>query len=170
MHIVQSGIGTISEGDVKSAIAGSVPGVVIGFNVKVDTMAETLARQNGINIETFDIIYKLTEKLEELLQSARPTRHVEEVVGTAKVLKQFSARKGECVVGGKVLSGYLAVKGLVHVTRRGEKLGNGKVMNIQTNKQNADRVSEGSEFGAQIEAPFEIAQGDTIECYIKKTE
>ncbi|MCE9541383.1 GTP-binding protein, partial [Candidatus Kaiserbacteria bacterium] len=168
--IVQSGIGAVSESDVKSALAGSVPGVVIGFNVKTDTMAETLARQNGIRIETFDIIYKLTEKLEELLQTARPKRHIEETVGSAKVLKQFSSRKDEYVVGGKVTSGYLAVKGLVRVIRRGTLVTTGKIRNIQTNKQNADRVSEGSEFGAQIEASAEIAQGDTIECYIAKTE
>ena len=170
VNVVQSGIGAVSEGDVKTAIAGSVPGVVIAFNVGTDTMAETLARQNGIRIETFDIIYKLTETLEELLQSARPKRQVEETLGSAKVLKQFSSRKTEHVVGGKVQSGYLAVKGRVRVVRRGTLVGTGKITNIQTNKQNADRVSEGAEFGAQVEAPFEIAQGDTLECYLTKTE
>jgi translation initiation factor IF-2 len=168
--IVQSGIGTISEGDVKTALAGSTQGIVIGFNVGIDSMAESLARQNGVKIVTFNIIYKLTEELEEILQTARPKRKVEDVVGRAKVLKQFSSRKTEHVVGGKVTEGYLEKKYDVRIMRRGTLIGEGVFHNIQTNKQNVDRVDEGTEFGAQIEASYEIAQGDTLECFVSRTE
>lgn len=170
VSVVQSGIGTISEGDVKSALAGTIPGIVIGFNVKTDAMADNLARQNAIKIESFNIIYKLTESLEETLQSARPRRTTEEVVGRAKVLKQFSTRKLEHVIGGKVIEGYMAKDAEVRVMRRGELIAKGAFINIQTNKQNVDRVSEGSEFGAQIEASHEIMQGDTLECFTSKVE
>ncbi len=170
VSVVQSGIGTISEGDVKSALAGTIPGMVIGFNVKTDAMADNLARQNAIKIESFNIIYKLTESLEETLQSARPRRTTEEVVGRAKVLKQFSTRKLEHVIGGKVIEGYMAKDAEVRVMRRGELIAKGAFINIQTNKMNVDRVSEGSEFGAQIEAAHEIMQGDTLECFTTKVE
>jgi translation initiation factor IF-2 len=169
VHIVQSGIGNISENDVKAAIAGKIPAVVIGFNVVIDGIAEAIALQHSVRLETFDIIYKLTERLEELLGTARPKRTVEEVVGRAKVLKQFSSRKEEHVVGGKVAEGYLARGGSVRVTRRGTTIGTGKIKNIQTNKQNVDRAETGTEFGAQISATFEIAQGDTLECFITTT-
>ncbi len=166
IDIVQTGIGTISENDVKTALAGTTPGVVLGFNVTVDPIAEALARERGIRVETFDIIYKLTERLQELLETTAPKRLVEEVVGRAKVLKHFSSRKDEQVIGARVLEGYLARKGRVRVMRREVRLGDGKIKNIQSNKQDVDRIEMDREFGAQIEAPFEIAAGDTLECFI----
>lgn len=167
IELVQSGIGTISENDIKVALSGSSQGVVVGFNVAVDPIAEALARERGVRVETFDIIYKMTERLQELLDTAAPKREVQEILGRAKVLKQFSSRKVEHVIGGKVLEGYLARKGRVRIMRRDIKVGEGVVRNIQTNKQDVDRIEEGREFGAQIEAPFEIAQGDVLECFVQ---
>jgi len=165
VRIVQSGIGTISEGDVKTALAGSVPAAVIGFNVAVDPIAQEYARQHNIRIELFNIIYKLTERLEEILKEARPRRAVETIVGRAKILKQFSSRKDEHVVGGSVAEGYIAKGGAVRVVRRNTVIGVGKVRNIQSHKQDVSRVEEGSEFGAQIESDFQIMQGDVLECF-----
>lgn len=168
VRIVLSGIGNVSENDIKSSLAGDVPAAIIGFNVKVDAIAEAMARKNNIPIETFEIIYKLTERLEELLRASRPKRTVEEVTGRAKILKQFSSRKDAHVVGGSVAEGYLARGASVHVLRRNTLIGVGKVKNLQAHKQNVDRVEAKSEFGAQIEAPFEITSGDVIEPFIKK--
>ncbi len=168
VRIVLSGIGNISENDIKSAIAGDVHAAIIGFNVKVDVIAETMARQNSIPVETFQIIYKLTERLEELLQESRPKRVVEEVTGRVKILKQFSSRKDSHVVGGSVIEGYLARGAAVRVLRRTALLGVGKVKNLQAHKKDTDRVETKSEFGAQIEAPFEIAAGDVLEAFVKK--
>lgn len=170
VRIVQSGIGNITEGDVKAAIAGSVQGIVIGFNVKPDAIAEDHARQHAVRIETFDIIYKLTERLEELLREIRPKRTVEETVGRAKVLKQFSSRKDQNVVGGSVSEGYLAKGGSVRVLRRSALIGTGKIKNIQAHKADVARVDTGSEFGALIVSTFEITQGDTLECFITTTK
>jgi translation initiation factor IF-2 len=74
------------------------------------------------------------------------------------------------VIGGSVQSGYLAKNGTIRVVRRTIALGIGTVINIQTNKQNVDRAQEGSEFGAQIEAHFEIAPGDILECIVTHIE
>ena len=166
--VVQSGIGTISEGDVKTALAGDIHAVIIGFNVRIDPVAEALARERGVRIELFNIIYKLTEKLDELLKESAPKRNVEETVGTAKIVKVFSSRKDEHVIGGAVSDGYLAKNATLRIIRRKVLIGFARIKNIQTNKQNADRAEAPSEFGAQIETEtaFEPAQGDTIECYV----
>ncbi|KKW24440.1 MAG: Translation initiation factor IF-2 protein [Candidatus Kaiserbacteria bacterium GW2011_GWB1_52_6] len=168
--IVQSGIGNISENDVKAAISSVIPTTIVGFNVGTDSIAYDHARQSAVRIETFNIIYKLTEHLEELLKASAPKRVVEEVVGRAKILKQFSSRKDEHVIGGKVLEGYLARGYQVHVTRRNTLLGVGKIRNLQANKQNVDRVEEGREFGAQIISDFEIVHGDVVECFVATTK
>jgi len=165
VRIVQSGIGAVSEGDVKTALAGELPATVIGFNVGIDKIAEDYSRQQSVRVEMFDIIYKLTERIEELLVEARPKRSVEEIVGRAKVLKQFSTRKDMHVVGGKVSEGYLSKGASVRVSRRNTVIGVGKIKNMQANKTDVSRVEAGSEFGTQIESPFEIAQGDVLECF-----
>jgi translation initiation factor IF-2 len=166
LDVVQTGIGSISETDVKTALSGARPAVILGFNVGIDPIAETLARERGVRIELFNIIYKLTEKAQEVLDAAAPKRLVEEVVGRAKVLKQFSARKGLTTLGGKVLEGYLARKGAVRIMRREVRVGDGVLSNIQSNKQDVDRVEIDREFGAQVESESEVMQGDVLECFV----
>lgn len=167
--IVQSGLGNVSEGDIKTALAGSNRAVVIAFDVGTDAIADALARERGVKIETFNIIYKLTEQLTEILDAARPKRSVEDVVGKAKLLKVFSSRKEDHTVGGSVTEGYIAKKGTVHIVRRKEVVGVGKIINIQTNRQNVDRVEMGSEFGAQIESAVAVQEGDVLECFVTNT-
>ena len=166
VRIVQSGIGNISENDVKAALAGTIPAAVVGFNVQVDGIAQTLARQAKVPIETFDIIYKLTERLEEMLTTLRPKRVIEEVVGKAKILKQFSSRKDSHVIGGAVTEGYIARNASIRVLRRNTVVGMGKIQNLQAHKQNVDRVEQKGEFGAQVASTFEIAPGDVLECIV----
>ena len=166
IRLVQTGIGNVSEADIKAAIASQgVPAAVIAFNVGTDSLARESARQHGIEIETFNIIYKLAERLEELMKTSAPRREVEESVGKAKVIKQFSSRKATHVVGGSVLEGRIDKSLHLRVIRRTVDLGRGKILNIQTNKQNVDRVESGTEFGMEIHAPFEIAAGDILECF-----
>ncbi len=168
--IVQSGIGNISESDMKTALAGSQKAIVIGFNVGIDGIAETIGNQQSVRVEKFNIIYKLTEFLEELLQNSRPKRTVEEIIGKARVLRVFSTRKAEHVVGGTVFEGFLEKKGDIRVIRRNVTvIGEGKLINMQASKINVDRVEKGTEFGTQIEAPFEIAEGDILMCFRRTT-
>jgi translation initiation factor IF-2 len=167
VHIVQTGIGNVSENDVKTALAGKTQAVILAFNVGVDPIAETLARERGVQVEYFNIIYKLTEKLEEILRSAAPKRLVEEVVGRAKVLRQFSARKGSTTIGGSVLEGVISKKARVRITRRDARVGEGKVATLQSNKQDVERVEIEREFGAQIESDFEVVQGDVLEAIVE---
>ncbi len=165
--IALSGIGNISENDIKAAASSSPnPAFVVGFNVEADALALERARQHGIQIEKFNIIYKLAERIEEILRASAPKRIEEQIIGNAKVAKQFSSRKGLHVVGGAVAEGYLARGASVRVTRRGAVIGLGKIKSLQSHKQNVERVETGSEFGAQIEAVFEVAQGDTLQCFI----
>lgn len=167
--IVQSGIGNITEGDMKTAMAGSTYATVIGFNVGIDPIADTLARERGVRFEFFNIIYKLTEKLEELLKASQPKRVIEEVLGKARILKVFSSRKQEHVIGGTVTEGQIEKSAEIRILRRKVAIGEGAFINIQTNRQNVTKADTGTEFGAQIEAEFEPAEGDVIECIVKKT-
>src|SRR3989344_4501364 len=164
VKIVLSGIGDISENDIKAASSSfGKQTVVVGFNVSIDAVALERARQHGIRIEKFDIIYKLVETLEKILHESSPKRSVEEITGIARVVRQFSSQKNLHVVGGTVSEGRIERNASVRVTRRGTVIGIGKIKNIQSHKENVDRVETGGEFGAQIDAVFEIVQGDTLQ-------
>lgn len=167
--IVQSGIGNITEGDIKTAMAGNTYATVIGFNVGIDPIAESVARERGVRFEFFNIIYKLTEKIDELLKTSQPKRVVEEVLGKARILKVFSSRKQEHVIGGSVSEGRIQKNTEIRVLRRKVDIGRGAFINIQTNRQNVEKAEVGAEFGAQIESDFELAEGDILECFEKKT-
>ena len=135
----------------------------------VDTLAKESARQHGIQIETFDIIYKLQERLEQLLKERAPRRQVEEFLGKARVLKLFSSRKDTQTLGGSVANGKIEKNALVRIMRHAMEVGVGKVAGLQSHKQTVDRVETGGEFGAEITADFEIMQGDTLECFRVQT-
>lgn len=169
--IIQSAIGTISENDVKTAIAaGETPASIIGFSVAVERAAEAFAQERGVSIEKFDIIYKLTERLAELLKEKAPKRAVEEIFGRAKILKVFSSRRDEHLVGASVLEGTIKKGAMGRVMRRGTLVGSGKIQSIQHNKQTVDKVENEGEFGAQIVSELAPAPGDTLECFVTKMQ
>ena len=164
IQIISSGIGAISEGDVKLTDSNAEK-FLLGFNVKIDPQATSLAERLGIEIKVFNIIYKVTEWLEETILVRTPKIEVEESIGLAKILKIFSENKDKQVVGGKVEKGLLAVGSTVKITRREANIGNGKIRGLQQQKNKTSEVREGFEFGAMIESKTILAPGDRIESF-----
>ena len=163
--IILSGIGTVREGDLKTALATEGTSI-FAFNVKTDTQAEAMAERAGIQIYSYDVIYELGDKVKELLEINEPKVEAEEVIGSAKIIKVFSKTKDKQVVGGKVVSGSLTNKGEVKIKRRDAELGKGKMKELQQSKVAQEKVLEGNEFGALIESKVEIAPGDTIDVIV----
>ena len=141
-QIIMSGIGTVSENDIKSAQA--TPGTfVFAFNSKIDPQAGPLAERSGIKIESFDIIYKLTERVAEILEEKEPRIEVEEVSGKAKVLRIFSVTKDKQVLGARVMEGIFDLGSQVRIIRRESEIGRGKVKELQQSKIATERINEG---------------------------
>lgn len=163
-RVVATGLGPVSESDIKAALASPEGGaVVVAFTVGVDRNATELARQGDIDVLHFDIIYKLTEYLEELLKTRKPKAHTVEVLGTARVLKHFSSKRDEHLIGGKVETGTLSKSTPLILKRKDEVIGRGEILTLQAARQQVDRVTFGDEFGAQIVCDTEPQGGDTIE-------
>jgi len=164
IKLVQSGVGTITEADVKMAVVQ--PGTkILGFSVTVDTQAKMMAERLNVEVYSFDIIYKLIEWIEEAVAKNVPKVTVEEVSGTAKILKVFSKTKDKQVVGGRVLGGIVHIGADVRIMRRDAEIGKGKIRELQQKKEKVSEVNKDSEFGTMIESKIEIAPGDQIECY-----
>lgn len=164
IKVIISGVGPVSESDVKTA--GINEGtLIVSFHTKVDPRAESLALRSGIEIKTFDIIYKLTEWLAEIVKERTPSVDVEETAGSAKILKIFSKNKDKQIVGGKVESGEIVANSPVKIFRRSAEIGKGHIKELQHSKQKVGSVPEGEEFGMQIESKIEIVPGDKVEVY-----
>ncbi|PIQ67180.1 MAG: translation initiation factor IF-2 [Candidatus Zambryskibacteria bacterium CG_4_9_14_3_um_filter_40_16] len=162
---VLCGIGPVSENDIKSACVND-NALVIAFNTKVDSRARSMALRQNIIINEFDIIYKLTEWLALAIKDKTPSVEVEEVSGQAKILKIFSRVKDKQVIGGRVESGSISSGKMTKIFRRGVDIGEGKIKELQQQKQKTGTIEEGAEFGALIESRTEIAPGDKIEVYV----
>jgi len=162
--IIGKGVGPISESDIKS-ISDSAEAIVIGFNVKTDKSAQETAEKRGITISFFDIIYKLTEWLEEEMSKRRPRIETIETTGRAKIIRAFSRTKNFQIVGGKVIEGIIALQETVKIMRREFEIGRGKIINLEKGKIKVGSVPEGSEFGMMIESKIEIVPGDVLELF-----
>ncbi len=167
--IIFSGVGTVNENDIKTALA--TPGtIVVGFHTKIDTRAVALAERSAIEILTYNIIYELTDKVSEMLTQREPRIEVEVSSGTAKVLKLFSSAKNKQVLGARVTLGTIAKGNSLKIMRREAEIGRGKLRELQQAKIAVDKVDEGTEFGAMIESKIEIAPGDMLEAVTTVTQ
>ncbi|MSU44796.1 translation initiation factor IF-2 [Candidatus Nomurabacteria bacterium] len=162
--IIVKGVGPISESDIKN-ISNSENAIVIGFNVKADKSALEIAGKRGITISFFDVIYKMTEYLEEQMEQKRPRIETIETTGRAKIIRAFSRTKERQIIGGKVIEGRLVLNGTIKIMRREFEIGRGKIVNLEKGKMKTSEVLEGSEFGMMIESKTEIASGDIIELF-----
>lgn len=163
IKIIATGIGAVTEGDVKNAAAGGA--VIIAFHVATESSARDLADRMAVSIESFTIIYELEKRIADLMQERSPRRKSEQVLGEMKVLKAFSKSGNKQVLGAKFVSGQLSVGDQVKIDRRGIDLGFGKLLNLQVARADVQELHVEGEFGLQVEAKSEIAGGDTLICF-----
>jgi translation initiation factor IF-2 len=132
----------------------------------MDNAARDLNESLKVKIESFDIIYKLTDWLKEIIEERKPRVETLEVTGSLKILKTFSSTKDRQVVGGKVIEGRIVSGGTVRIMRRDFEIGRGKIVELQHNKIKAKEVLEENECGVQVETKIAIAPGDVLEAFI----
>ncbi|TSC58946.1 MAG: bacterial translation initiation factor 2 (bIF-2) [Parcubacteria group bacterium Greene0416_79] len=164
VKIIHKGVGGIGEGDLKVALCAQKP-IIVGFNVQLDASAKGIAERHTLQLATFDVIYKLTEWLEEALRSRAPKELVMETSGGARVLKIFSAEKDRQILGGKVLQGALALGDEFRILRREVEIGKGKIRELQKFKEKISIVQKDAEFGALVSSATAVMPGDRIESF-----
>lgn len=162
VRIVSKGIGPITEADMNTARI-SPNSRIIGFNVAADPNAASIALSKNIPIHTFTIIYELTQWLEDEVLKLTPKRKETQVVAHAKVLKCFSSTKQLKTIGCRVNEGILTVGATVHLSRRGEALGKGKIETLQAARQAVQSVMAPNECGMQLATDVDVSEGDTLE-------
>lgn len=168
LEILDAAVGSITESDVRTA--SSAHALLVGFNSEPTSVAKRLAETSKVEIITFNIIYKLVDALKDRLTALLPPEIVRTDFGRLSVLAIFKTGKHDMIVGGRVSEGKLIRGSLIEIKRGDEIVGNGKMLNLQQNKQNADEVGQGNECGVVFEGNIKIEVGDTLICYKEETK
>ncbi|MEZ4104474.1 MAG: translation initiation factor IF-2 [Candidatus Paceibacterota bacterium] len=163
VRIIDTGVGDITANDVQN-VSATKDAIIVGFGVKIERQATDLAERLNVEIDTFDIIYELSDWLNTALKNRTPKKEEQVFTGKVKILKHFSTQKNTYVLGGRIDEGYIKLGQKVKVLRRDIDLGKGTVKNLQQQKSDVQKVDEG-EFGMQIETKVDIAAGDYLEPY-----
>lgn len=163
VRVIDTGVGDVITSDVQN-VSATKNAIIVGFNVGVEKAAYELAERLKVEIQTFNVIYELSEWLHGALKERTPKQEEERVTGRAKILKHFSTQKNLYVLGGRVEEGNLSAGQQVNITRRELPIGKGMIKNLQQQKADVSSVTS-DEFGMQIESKHEIAPGDYIEAF-----
>ena len=164
LRVLDSGIGTVTEADVKTAAAKGA--IIFGFRVDTDNSAKSTAERQSIRIATFDIIYELIEAIRGAMTELLPTSTERTVSGRLKVLAIFKTDARSIILGGRVQSGKVE-KGILVDLVRGETIARiGKITSLQQEKEDVAEAASGVECGMRIDTNAftgEIKEGDILE-------
>jgi translation initiation factor IF-2 len=162
LDIIHAGVGPISENDILLASASNA--VVVGFNVKVENMAVTAAKREGVQIKLYSIIYELIDQIKEAMAGLLDPEHRETVIGHAEVKQVFQLTKG-IVAGCLVTDGRIARTGRARILRRRQPVYDGGVATLRRFQDDVKEVRSGLECGIKLGDFTEYQVGDIIECY-----
>jgi translation initiation factor IF-2 len=164
INILHSEAGNITENDIMLAAASNA--IVLGFNVKIETVAEKLAETEGVSIRIYDIIYRLLEDIEKALKGMLAPEEKETVLGQAEVLQTFRISKLGIIAGCRVMNGEVRRNAKVRVSRDEKILFEGELASLKHEKDNVKEVRTGFECGIRIKGFNDFEIGDTIESFI----
>jgi translation initiation factor IF-2 len=164
LRALDSGIGDVSEADVKTAAAKGA--VIFGFHVGVDPIAAKLAERDGISVRTFDIIYELVESVRKEMEAILPTRTERTVLGKLRVLAIFKKDAKSIILGGKVTIGSVRKGSLVDLVKGENAIRVGKITSLQQEKEDVVEAGSGVECGMRIDTSSfdgDIKESDILE-------
>jgi translation initiation factor IF-2 len=163
LKILKADVGDVNEADVKLAYPSDA--VIIGFRVKTSGDIENMAKRSGVKIRNYDIIYELFEGVKRDAAKLLDPSVERENLGKLKVVAIFRREKTRMIIGGKVTDGKIVNKTQVDIMRNEEKIGSGKIVQLQHNKKDMAEVEKGREAGILFEGDAIAEEGDILECY-----
>ncbi len=166
LNILRSEVGDVNESDVK--LARSSKAMIFSFRVKINPVAKQLAERDKIRIMNFEVIYDLVEGIRKAMERILSPENVRTDMGRMKVLAIFMVDKNRQVIGGRVFFGEIKKGFQLEVERNEEVIGKGKMINLQKNKKDTDRVVRGEECGILFEGDVKIDTGDVLTAYIEE--
>lgn len=168
LRLLYSGVGNISESDVKLAAASRAQ--IFGFRVNIDPGAKNLARQQKIKIQIFKVIYELIENIRQVLTQLLSPKISEESLGKGKIIAIFKQDKRSMIVGAKITKGKIIQGAQMRVLRDKKIIGQGRIKELQFEKKKVAELQVGKNAGISLDGCVLIEKGDTIEVYRQTKE
>ncbi len=163
VNVVRSGVGAITDSDVMLASASD--GILLGFNVRPTNTAKQTAEREGVEIRTYDVIYKALEEIEAAMRGMLAPETAENETGTAEVRATFRVPGVGAVAGCYVTSGEISRNNRVRVVRDGTVIYEGNIASLKRFKDDVRSVREGFECGVGVENFNDVKEGDVLEFF-----
>ncbi|MDE0855279.1 MAG: translation initiation factor IF-2, partial [Nevskia sp.] len=163
VNVVSSGVGGISESDIELALASRA--IIIGFNVRADSVARRRIQDTGVDVRYYSIIYDVINDVSDAIGGLLGTETREQIVGTAQVRDVFRSSKFGAIAGCLVMEGEVR-RGLpIRVLRNNTVIYEGELESLRRHKDDVSKVVVGTECGIGVKNYNDVKVGDQIECY-----
>ncbi len=163
VNVIRSSIGAISESDIVLAAASNA--IIIGFNIRPNNKIVEYAKEKGVDIRLYNIIYKVVEEMEAAMKGKLDPIYEEKVLGRAEVRRLFKFSKVGTIAGSYVLDGIIKRDAKARIIRDDVVIYDGNINSIAREKDQVKEVKQGLECGITIENYNDIKEGDVIEAY-----
>ncbi len=163
VKVIRSSVGAITEGDVVLAKASNA--LIVGFNIRPNNSIKDYAKENGVEIRLYDIIYKAVEEMEAAMKGMLDPEYEEKVTGNAEIRQLFKFSKVGVIAGSFVTDGIIKRDSKARVIRDSVVLYDGNINSLQREKDSVKEVKKGFECGITIENFNDLKVGDVIETY-----
>lgn len=164
INIISARVGGITNNDIILALASHA--IIIGFNVRPTAQITDMAKDEGVEIRLYNIIYKLQEDIEKAVKGLLDPVFEEKITGQAEVREIFKVSKVGTIAGSYVTSGLIVRSGGVRLIRDSIVIYTGRMAGLRRFKDDVKEVKAGYECGITIENYNDIKVGDVIECFV----
>jgi len=163
LNVIAEGVGAITQNDIMLASASDA--LIVGFNVRPNAEARELASREGVEIRTYEVIYKLTEDIEQALVGKLAAVTTEETIGEAQVRALFRVSRLGTIAGCMVIDGVVRRNGSVRVIRDGAVIYTTTIAQLKRFKDDVREVAEGFECGILLDGFNDVKEGDVLEIF-----
>ena len=164
VKVIHGGVGAINESDVSLASASNA--IIIGFNVRPDAQAKSIADREKVDMRLYRVIYQAIEDVEAAMKGMLDPVYEEQVTGHAVVRQTFKASGVGTIAGSYVLDGKITRGSKARITRDGEQIFEGPLASLKRFKDDVKEVAAGYECGLVFEGFNDLQEDDMIEVYI----
>ncbi len=163
VKVLRSSVGAITESDIVLSHASNA--IIIGFNIRPNNSIKDYAKEQGVEIRLYDIIYKAVEEMEAAMKGMLDPEYEEKVIGTAEVRQLFKFSKVGTIAGSYIQDGIIKSNSKIRIIRDSVVIYDGEINSIQREKDTVKEVKKGLECGITITNFNDIKVGDIIEAY-----
>ena len=163
VKVIHGAVGLINESDV--ALASASNALVIGFNVRPDTQAKSLAEQEHVEVKLYRVIYQAIEDVESAMKGMLAPVYEERIIAHAEIRMTFRSSGVGMIAGSYVLDGTIERGASARITRGKDLVFDGAIASLKRFKDDVREVREGYECGIVFEKFTDIMEGDQIEVY-----